>query len=86
MNDPGQTVKVVLWLGEAYFSRCDCDVFTKDTLTITSVDDGREIRVIPPGEWIEAICLKSGNPLYAFKSTTRPRVLNFDALKRTSAA
>jgi len=40
--------------GEASFPRCQADEFIKGVLTITSMDDGYEMRVYAPGEWAEA--------------------------------
>ena len=42
---------VVERIGEVFFSRCTADIFEIGTLTITSLEDEREVRVYPPGVW-----------------------------------
>ena len=65
-------VTVALRIGSAVFSRCTADVFTTDTLTISSIDDGAEIRVLGPGQWHECIVFDARNdhPLFGFTSKT----------------
>lgn len=41
--------------GEARYPRCHADQFTTGWLTITSMDDGRELRTYGPGQWVECM-------------------------------
>jgi hypothetical protein len=56
--------------GTVYFSRCHADQFEAGRLTITTIDDGREMRVFEPGTWAE--CTVYGpddHVLYGFQGS-----------------
>lgn len=60
-------ITVTLPIGAATFARCHADVFDADTLTVTSVDTGREIQVFGPDRWLDADATDdAGNPVYHF--------------------
>ncbi len=62
-------VHVLCPIGECSFSLCTADVFDTDTLTITVIEDGMELRTFKPGSWLEATAYDSrGNVLFAFIS------------------
>jgi hypothetical protein len=51
------------------FARCTCDVFTADTLTVTSIDDGRVVGLYGPGTWREGRAYGvDGWPAFGFAS------------------
>lgn len=87
-DDAPYTV-VELWIGIAQHPRCDADMFTLDTLTITCVDTGDVMAVYKPGDWKTSITQGGGYPLYAFTSETpMHRIIPFDELfpSKVSAA
>lgn len=72
MNRNGSYVTVSLRIGSAQFARCTADVFDHDTLTISSIDDGADIRVLGPGQWRECVVFEgSGDPHPAFAFVAR---------------
>lgn len=75
LNDQDAPYTVVeLWIGTAQHPRTDADVFTKDTLTITSVDTGDVMATYQPGDWKTSITHNGNhNPLYAFTARTPVR-------------
>lgn len=75
-------VHVLCPIGECHFSLCTADVFDIDTLTITVIEDGLELRTFQPGTWVEATVFDSrGNVLFGFTSE-----LGQQRKQRTSAA
>lgn len=67
------SVEVELPIGSYSCPRAVADVFSGDTLTITSVDDGETFREFQPGQWIHAIVRgEDGYILYAHVATTQP--------------
>lgn len=64
---------VTLPIGSACFSRCHADVFTVDTLTITSMDDETVIKTYQPGQWKDATVFDTdGYPLTHHTPETPP--------------
>lgn len=86
MNADAPHTVVELRIGTASFARCVADVFTKDTLTITGVDDEQPIAVFQPGEWrAAATYAPDGSPIYAHQSETPVRGIDFTLLKKTTS-
>lgn len=53
-------------IGECSFALCTADVFDPNTLTITVIEDGLELRTFAPGTWVNASVYDSrGNLLFA---------------------
>lgn len=61
-------VHVVNRIGESFFPRCTMDLFERDRLTITSLDDpSAPPRVFEPGTWREATAFDARHDLlYSF--------------------
>ena len=55
--------------GEASYPRCHADQFQNGWVTVTSMDDGREIRVYGPGQWTQCTCYgPDGHIAYAWEA------------------
>lgn len=71
MLGPDNVTKVPC--GESTFPRCQADEFIKGVLTITSMDDGYEMRIYAPGEWAEAVAYDAfGHLSYLIAASCRP--------------
>ena len=63
----GSYVHVVRAVGDTFHSRCTADEFIPGVLTISSLDEPDRLplpRVYGPGDWIEAVVVGNGHPMF----------------------